>query len=99
VPKQFHFNTEHNNFNNYLSSHRSNKSENQQNFNVKTKISDRKIINTDRSEIKIKIVEQPNLEDAEWLSQQSKMGVQIKERMYFDDALKYLHNELHNLDI
>jgi len=49
--------------------------------------------------IKIEKLELPPSEHPQWLQEQSKMGVHIKEKMYFDDALKYLHAELHSLDI
>ncbi len=53
----------------------------------------------DREDIKIEKLEQPPLEDPQWLQEQSKNGVQIKGKMYYDDALRYLHEELHNLEI
>jgi len=52
-----------------------------------------------KEEIKIEEIEHNTQENVNWLTENWKNGVKIPQKMYFDDALKFLHSELHSLDL
>lgn len=106
VPKEFTFQTDINHLHNQNNRLVNNKEipprTSSNNFNPKTHVSYKKmpkLFENKTVKIKIEKLEMPTTEHPQWLQEQSKMGVHIKEKMYFDDALKYLHAELHSLDI
>ena len=55
--------------------------------------------NTNKEEVKIEQLVDKSNENPNWLNKNTKNGIKISEKMYFDDALKYLHNQLHSLDL